>query len=77
MAQTSGFDPMLQVITCKMFGVANWVTHLNGEDSRLRMRPFQWNLKDLRTRPYWSNWSHKIKDFVFLPYISLWLLLEL
>ena len=36
MAQTSGFDPMTQVKTCfdcKMFDVANWVAHLNREDS--------------------------------------------
>ena len=35
MAQTSGFDPTTQVKTCfdcKMFGVANWVACLNGED---------------------------------------------
>ena len=35
MAQTSGFDPTLKVKTCfdcKMFDVANWVAHLNGED---------------------------------------------
>ena len=35
MTQTSGFDPTTQVKTCfdcKMFDVANWVAHLNGED---------------------------------------------
>ena len=35
MAQTSGFDPASQVKTCfdcKMFDVANWVAHLNGEN---------------------------------------------
>ena len=35
MAQTSGFDPTIQVKTCfdcKMFDVANWVACLNGED---------------------------------------------
>ena len=34
MAQTLGFDPTSQVKTCfdcKMFDVANWVAHLNGE----------------------------------------------
>ena len=51
MAQTSGFDPMLKVKTsfdCKMFDVANWVAHLNGEDGpggTLHMRPFQFHLK--------------------------------
>ena len=35
MAETSGFDPTIQVKTCfdcQMFDVANWVAHLNGED---------------------------------------------
>ena len=35
MAQTSGFDPTLEVKTCfnsKMFDVANWVARVNGED---------------------------------------------
>ena len=35
MAQTSGFDPEIQVKTyldCKMFDVANWVACLNGEN---------------------------------------------
>ena len=35
MAQTSGFDPALEVITCfdcNMFDVANWAARLNGED---------------------------------------------
>ena len=35
MAQTSGFDPMSQVkrcFDCKMFDVANWVAHLNGQN---------------------------------------------
>ena len=35
MAPTSGFDPTTQVKTCfdcKMFGVANWVACLNGEN---------------------------------------------
>ena len=35
MAQTSGFDPTIQVKTCfdcKMFDVADWVARLNGED---------------------------------------------
>ena len=35
MAQILGFDPMSQVKTCfdcKMFDVANWVTHLNREN---------------------------------------------
>ena len=35
MAQTSGFDPTIQVKTCfdcKMFDVANWVACLNGEN---------------------------------------------
>ena len=35
MAQSSGFDSTLKVKTCfdfKIFDVANWVVHLNGED---------------------------------------------
>ena len=35
MAQTSGFDPMIQVKTCfdcKMFDIANWVACPNGEN---------------------------------------------
>ena len=35
MAQNSEFDSSLKVKTCfdcKMFDVANWVAHLNGED---------------------------------------------
>ena len=52
MAQTSGFDRTTQVKTCfdcKMFDGANWVACLNGEDGpegRLRMRPFQFHLKE-------------------------------
>ena len=33
MAQSSGFDPTLKTcFDCKMFDVANWVSHLNGGD---------------------------------------------
>ena len=48
MAQTSGFDPTIQVeacFDCKMFDVANWVACLNGENGP-GGTPSQFHLKE-------------------------------
>ena len=44
MAQTSGFDPTMQVKTCfdcKMFYVSNWVASLNGDNSPTGTTPHE------------------------------------
>ena len=66
MAETSGFDPTIQVKTCfdcKRFDHANWVACLNGENGTggtPHMRPFQFHFKE--------HWRYPESLYSFLPW---------